>query len=142
MPLVGGGGSPKVTGANPAGTGGGLNYIGNHCYAFSGAFEATTSAQTMLQFTTANAYAVAKLTVSGAIDSATAGNGLSTVFVVSVNSEEVLRIKVDTDQEDSPTLEVVPLLLEPYSKIEVTSISNGDVSSRKTTAAIVGRVYA
>ena len=36
MPLVGGGGSPNVTGANPAGTGGGLNYIGNHCYAFRG----------------------------------------------------------------------------------------------------------
>ena len=142
MALVGGGVGGASNTVNPAGTGGGLNYIGNHCYAFSGMFEATTSAQTMLQFTTANAYAIAKLTVSGAIDSATAGNGLSTVFVVSVNSEEVLRIKVDTDQEDSPTLEVVPLLLEPYSKIEVTSISNGDVAARKTSAALVGRVYA
>jgi len=82
------------------------------------------------------------LTVSGAIDSATTGNGLSTVFVVKINSQEVMRIKVDTDQEDSPTLEVVPILLEPYSKIEVTNISNGDVSSRKTSASIVGRVYA
>ena len=136
------GGSNPVSGANPTGTGSSLNFIGEHCYAYSGMFDATQSEVTMLSFTTANAYAVAKLTVSGAIDSATTGNGLSTVFVVKINSQEVMRIKVDTDQEDSPTLEVVPILLEPYRKIEVTNISNGDVSSRKTSASIVGRVYA
>ena len=34
MALVGGGGSPNVAGgANPAGVGSGLNYVGEFCYA-------------------------------------------------------------------------------------------------------------
>ncbi len=136
-----GGGNP-VGGSNPIGTGSSLNFIGNHCYAYSGMFESDTNPATMLKFTTGSFYSVAKLTVSGAIDNVTTGNGVTSVFTVKVNGEEVMRIKVDTDQEDSPTLEVVPFLIEPNSTMEVIGISNGAVSTRALSASIVGRVYA
>ena len=61
-----GGGNP-VSGANPAGTGQNLNYIGKHAYAFSGVVTDNSSgsaATTVLKFTTGNAYIVAKLTVT------------------------------------------------------------------------------
>ena len=36
MALIGGGGAGNVAGGNPSGTGTSLNYIGDHCYAYSG----------------------------------------------------------------------------------------------------------
>ena len=142
MALVGGGGAGNVAGGNPAGTGTTLNYIGDHCYAFSGMFAPATSEYTMLNFSTGSEYSLAKLTVSGAIDNADPENGGVTVFTVTINSQEVMRIKVDTSLEDMPTMETMPILLEPHSKIEVTAIDSITVATRKTSASIVGRVYA
>ena len=146
MSLIGGGGSGaggagNPVGANPAGIGSGLNYIGNHCYAYSGTFPSSTSEYTILDFSTGGEYSLVKLTVSGATDNADPENGGVSVFTVTTNSQEVARIKVDASTEDSPTVEVIPLLLEPYSKVTVKVIDNVNVSTRKTCATIVGRVY-
>ena len=55
MALVGGGGAPNVAGSNPAGTGTGLNYVGDHAYVSSGLIDSgTTTETTMVEFTTAS----------------------------------------------------------------------------------------
>jgi len=60
MALIGGGGSGNVAGGNPSGTGTGLTYVGDHCYAYSGEITSGTSGDsTMLDFSTgANSYIV------------------------------------------------------------------------------------
>jgi hypothetical protein len=69
MPLVGGGGAPNVSGgANPAGTGTSLNYIGKHAYAFSGLFVCSSNAQTVLKFTTGAEYLVGEFQVNAGYD--------------------------------------------------------------------------
>ena len=52
----GGGGGGPISSSNPAGTGTGINYIGNHAYAYSGVFSASTTESNMLKFSTGNAY--------------------------------------------------------------------------------------
>jgi hypothetical protein len=118
-----------------------LNIIGNHCYAFSGMFSPATSAYTMLEFTTGSELAKVKLTVSGAIDNADPEQGGVSVFTLAINNQEITRLKVDTSLEDMPTLAVIPLLLEPYSKIKLTAIDSVTVTTRKTSALIVGKIY-
>ena len=135
------GGNP-VSGSNPSGTGTSLNYIGNHAYAYSGMFTPAISTYTMLSFTTGSNYLLSEITVSGATDSTTTGNGLTSVFVISLDGQEVMRLKTDTDQEDMPTYAVIPFLIPPYSKVEITGIDNGTTAQRKTSVSIVGRVYA
>ena len=135
-----GGGNP--VGANPAGIGNNLNYIGNHAYAYSGMFSANTSAQTMLKFDTGNQYTVAKLTVTGVTENlSNLGNGSESCYTVKINGEDIYHIKMATDQEDSPSVEVVPILLEPFSKIEVSVVSGATNANLKSSVTIVGRVY-
>ena len=52
--------------ASVASTGTGIRYIGDHCYAFSGAVSASGSEQTLFDFTTGTGYIVATLTFNGA----------------------------------------------------------------------------
>ena len=62
MALVGGGGAPNVAGSNPTGTGTGLNYIGDHAYAYSGEVDNNgSSATTALKFTTGNEYVLGQM---------------------------------------------------------------------------------
>ena len=59
MALVGGGGAPNVTGSGgTAGTGTGLNYLGNHAYANAGTADVSTSSTTRLNFSTGSEYIV------------------------------------------------------------------------------------
>ena len=136
-----GGGNP-VGSSNPAGTGNSLNYIGDHAYAYSGMFGSNTNAQTCLKFDTGNQYILAKLTVTGVTENlSNIGNGSQTCYTVKINSEDVFHIKLATDQEDSPTLEVIPMLLEPNSKIEISVISSDTNGNLKSSVSLVGRVY-
>ena len=64
MALVGGGGSGFSNTVNPTGTGAGLNYIGNHAYAFSGFSSFDNNATTLLQFSTGNEYIQFDLTAT------------------------------------------------------------------------------
>ena len=53
MPLVGGGGAGNVAGSsNPAGTGTGLNHVGNFAYAYSGIRNIDNTITNLLEFNT------------------------------------------------------------------------------------------
>ena len=144
MALIGGGGAGNIAGgANPTGTSSGLTHIGNHVYAYSGMIAANTNAQTCLNFNTGNEYSLVKVTLTGITENlSNLGNGSNSVYTIKINSEDVLFVKIGTDQEDSPTLEVIPLLLEPFSKVEISVVSGATSADLKGSVSIVGRVYA
>ena len=129
-----GGGNP-VSGANPAGTGTSLNYIGKHAYANSGGINVNNNVTTMLEFTTQNSYVVADLTVGNS-----SGSGDDIEFEMSVNGERILSFGVASSNAFPPNSPTI--LLPPFSKILITGQNLSGSTDRECFATIVGEVYA
>ena len=130
-----GGGNP-VSGANPAGTGSSINYIGNHCYANSGAVtveDAVTGNTTLIDFTTGNAYIVATLHMFN-----NQANALDDYVRILLDGQEIINARYQSAAEfhqDQPTRVLIP----PFSRFEVKA--SADDSPIKFTAVLVGEVY-
>ena len=137
MPLVGGGGSPNVAGSNPSGTGQGLNYIGDHAYAYSGSHSATAAGHTtMLEFSTGASYVMGNFTFGN-----TSASTDHIEFEISVDDQIVMACIGDAIGESFP-LNSFKLLLPAYSTIKVTTINASGGADRTVFASISGRVYA
>ena len=141
MAPIGGGPPVGSTGGTFTGAAEALEIVGDHGLALSGLFDSSTSAYTMLNFTSGNSYLVGTLTCSGAIDNTSPAVGLISVFTLSFNGTEVMQLKTDTDGEKSPMTISMDILIPPFTAVEVEGIDNGAVAARKTGASIVGRIY-
>ena len=146
MALLGGGagGSPNVVGGgSPAGVGTSLNYIGNHCYAFSGLIQVSDTLTTCLDFTTGNSYATVELTLcGGAKHDGGTNTGCNTVFEIYLDGTRNLLVKVESIKENMPAMEVVPILIPPFTRFKVAFISDVTTAGIFNSAAITGEVYA
>ena len=139
---LGAGGAGNPVGSNPAGTGTGLNYIGNFAYASSGAIQTLTTAAPHLNFTTGAEFIVGELQLQGACNIGDVPDGEVVAFVIKVNGEVVAQPKVGTAAEAMPSVEHYKILLPSYSKVEVEVIAAASNTGWKTSASFVGRVYA
>ncbi len=126
-----------------AGPGLGIRYVGDYCYAFSGAFAAVASEQTVLDFTTGSGYVVATLTMTAPIKMTTAniGNGFIRGYQLNFNNQTVGLYKVDSEAEDMPSDTEAQILIPPFTAVVLTCIDNGPGASSFGTANITGRVY-
>ena len=124
-----------------ASTGLELNYIGSHCYAYSGAKAASTTVADQLNFTSGTGYIIGKLYCNGSVEDAPSGSGDVSVFIVSFNGVEVARLKTETGQEDSPINAWNKLLIPPYTHVVVTCDSGANAGDRLTSVVFTGRVY-
>jgi len=136
MALVGGGGAGNVAGGNPSGTGGSINYIGNHAYAYSGAV-AVNNETTLLLFTTQNSYIVCKFQPQY-LEASFSSDDI--IYRIKANNELIALVTVTATREYTP-YEEVELLLAPYTTIEITA-ENTEDNSKNAGAIITGRVYA
>ena len=138
MPLVGGGGAPNVSGgSNPAGTGSSLNYIGNHCYAYSGVVTpggATSADTTALKFTTGNSYAMVEVNWTCMSTSAT----VDQYFQMIMDSQIIFNARAE-DDETATAQSPIKVLLPPFTAVE---IKVGDAASNDMSVILAGRVYA
>ena len=132
-----GGGNP-VSGANPAGTGTSINYVGNHCYAHSGVVNVSDSSFTnLMKFDTTNSYIVA--TVSIHTDENNTNNNS---WRFKINDEIVIATEFDnTRSEQFPSFaRAVTILIPPFSKFELQcQMTTGP---QDWTAILKGDVYA
>jgi len=135
------GGAGNVAGSNPSGTGSVLNYIGDHVYAYSGTFPATTISQITLEFTTGSAYIVGQMVTNGGIQFGTASGGLITAFQISLNGEVVAITQIDTAADHSPGPPTIPLVLAPYTNVKVEVDSNDSGATVLSTTMFTGRIY-
>jgi len=136
MALIGGGGAGNVAGGNPSGTGTSLNYIGDHCYAYSGSItpsSAGSAATTALLFTTANNYVMSTINWTCKSTSAT----VDQYFEIILNGEVIFDAQAE-DDESATAQSPIELLLPPYTKVE---IKVGDPATNPFTVVLVGRVY-
>jgi len=139
MPLVGGGGAGNTAGGNPSGTGGSVNYIGEHAYANSGLLTINNNETALLDFTTGPQYIVAKIQFNYAVSG-------------SANDDYAYRVKFDSqiiqeyvvtgatsgrDPTDNPLFCIIP----PYTRIECTAQNVTDTSSNVQVVVLTGRVY-
>ena len=135
MALTGGGAGGFANTVNPTGTGTGLNYVGNHAYAYSGmAGSGGGAATTFLQFTTGNSYFVGVMEPQYSSES---GNDVK--FATEMNGEAVLAVNLS-----SSTAVQYPgaqLIIPPYTEVKVV-ITNLSGGSSVVGVAMSGRVYA
>ena len=140
MALVGGGGTPNVAGgSNPSGTGTGLNYIGNHCYAHSGKIETVgqSTETTMLKFTTANSYIDSRIALQQGEDTTD-----DIYFAIKFNGEIILAhqaSRVDLTVMVGNTLRII---IPSYTDVEITVQNFSSSTARDTYAIVQGDVYA
>ena len=135
MAILGGGQSGFGSGG-VAGTGKGLNYLGNHAYANSGIHAATAGGHTtMLEFETGAQYIIAEFCFGN-----TSASSDHIEFEISLNSEVIMACIGDAIGESFP-LNSFQLLLPAYSKVKVTTINASGGADRSVFASISGRVY-
>lgn len=136
MPLVGGGGSPNVTGANPTGTGTSLNYVGDHAYAYSGEISVNDNETTMLDFTLgANQYFVGKVQFSYY-----GGTNQDCQHNIKINGELIQRYRV-TQAYTEPDM-FIPIIFVGGDRVQITSKNAVDSAALTTIVTVTGRVYA
>lgn len=128
------------TSASIASTGLGIRYIGKHVYAYSGAYAASTSAVTVLDFTSGSAYIVGQATLNSAIQYNTA-NIAGTFMRIKLNGAEVAITFSGNGANDSPSSSVIDLLLPPLTHVEIDLWSDNNAGSNTTNILFAGRVY-
>ena len=134
MPLVGGGGASNTV--NPTGTGSSLNYIGNHCYAYSGFQSFNETGTTLLDFSTGNEYIVMTLNpMRSDTDS------LDSQHRVNIDGQQVAVFSMSSGGTSAPEGPPV-ILLAPYSRVTIEVINVSNTSGGTGGIALSGRVYA
>jgi len=130
------GGASNVAGSNPAGTGRGLNYIGDHAFSFSGIVTDATSGAAntvLLDFTTGGSYFVGTLNFT---DDHVAADNI--FFSVTMDNTIVVDLAYKSGGAGNDSLNPWEILIPPYSRVQVKF---GATSSVDGTAWLVGRVY-
>ena len=137
--MISGAGNP--VGGNPAGVGTSINYIGEHVYATSGQLSSNTSAVTHLEFSTGNQYILGRITCFGATKLADVAVGRTSLFEISLDSQVIAGLKLDTAEEDMPTVVYTKILIPPFTKVKVDCTSDASTADRLTSVVLTGRVY-
>lgn len=137
----GAGGAGNPTGGSFTGAAEGLEIAGNYGYAYSGPVQIGVSAVTHLKFTSGNFIYLTELTCSGQILIGTETAGGISIFQIYFNGTEVMRLKIDSKEETSPTALVIPLLIPSYTEVEVLVDSDYGSAGYLTCASMVGRIY-
>jgi len=138
MALLGGGGSPNVSGGNPSGTGSGLNYIGEHVYAMSGAIAADNSNTTLLDFTTGGqAYIVAEIQIGSETGSADDFR-----YSILFNGETIMDNYANNTSQTHPNFAYpFKVIIPAETRVTIKADNQASATARNTYCTLMGRVY-
>ena len=122
---------------NTASTGFELNYVGNHCYAYSGAVDCNNTADTLLEFTTGASYIDAVVQCSRSDTSSD-----DFMFQIYINGLFVFAITTHrgashNNDSQGPAEFIIP----PFTSIKITAKNTSSASARSCNAKLTGRVY-
>ena len=130
--------------ASVASTGPGIRYIGKDpmlVYAFSGMQQVSTSNVTHLSFTSGGGVILAKITFCGSVKNTEITGGNITGYTIKFNEQIAFRLKVDSFTEDMPTVSTLPVIIPPFTIVEVAGLSDNSDAGFQTSVVITGRVY-
>ena len=126
--------------ASIASTGPGIRYIGEHCYAYSGAIAcdggAGSAATSYLNFVTGSGYIVAKINWINQQTSGTADNFIQ----VNLNDISVFQGRMQTGADSNHTNpKTLHMVIPPLTKFEFLFDTSAD--PHINTVVFTGRVY-
>jgi len=138
MPLIGGAGNP--VGGSFTGPAEALEIVGDHAYAYSGKFEATTAAQTALEFTSGNYLFVGKIQMNAFLQvgnvsirqgaAAISFNGVDVALICTANGNEAAPLQTSED-----------LIIPAYTEVKVLIYAEADDSDNFATVGMTGRIF-
>ena len=135
---------PKGVGYGPqstASTGLNLNVIGEHAYAYNSA-AASTTASTILSFTTGNYYVKGWLQFNGHVNAGNPGAGNTGTLNVTFNGNTVMVLKTDTELETSAPHSIrCPILIPPLTAVSASIDANADEALHIATVVLAARIY-
>jgi len=126
---------------NTASIGLNLNIIGKHAYAQSGPFAKDTNSHAMLQFSLGNHYFEGVISFHGTTNASTPQDGNISAFTVNFNENTAFLVKTDSSDENSPHSLNVPILIPPYTTVQVLGQDYSGGSAGDTSVTITGRIY-
>ena len=133
MALIAGAGNP-TGGSNPAGTSQGLNYVGEHAYAYSGNLTVgSTGSVTALKFATGNSYVVGKFSPQYN------GNHSEDFLYTFILNGETLFVLTLKDQGNQVFNEV-SVIVPSYSDVTIEIEPSGHTTDRSVSVLYTGRV--
>jgi len=98
----------------------GLNYIGNRCYAYSGAHNGTASYVSYLLFTTGKEPILAKVNFNGAPSPDDPSTGGESICRISLDEQVVAYMKTSTNSPDATgSVQKSILVIPPFTKVEI-----------------------
>ena len=127
--------------SNPVGIGTGVNYIGNHAYAYNN-YVASTTPTAKLDFTTGGEYMVGQFALGPLINPTDTTDGKKSIAEIKFNSETVITLSSDAAAQDQQTPQTTQLLIPPYTHVQFNVKGQSDSASYTGTASFTGRVYA
>jgi len=136
-------GIPYASSNVVAGAGLELNYIGDHCYAYSGLQSISSSSQILLSFQTGNTTIVADIYCSGPLQFSNPAAGDKSNFQISINGVAVhlLGSRAANTDYTNPLPATVKVILPPYTNLLIEVDSNSTAADQFTASSLVGRVY-
>jgi len=145
MALLGGGvgGAGNPVGGSFTGASFGLEYLGNHCFHYSGLFEGSVTETVVTNFkTTESAYIVGMLQLNAPVDDDNPTVGTETTASIKMNGTTVAILKATTGQADNAQGSVrQEMIFPPGSEVEVTVDSSADENDRFGSIVFTGTVY-
>jgi hypothetical protein len=129
------------TSASIASTGKGIRYIGNWAYALSGQLDDVSTYATGLEFTTGSGIIKGIFQFDAMVQTSNTAAGDITLFKILINEVSVGITKLDGGQEDQPPTVKIPILLPPFTKVEVQYHGSVNSSDYPTFLRFTGRVY-
>jgi len=119
----------------------GLSILGDHAYAYSGLYKATTSFEEVLAFSTGKEYIKGILQLNSGIDLSAPGNRVLNSALIKFNGVTVSFIATGTSTDDSPTSQTQNLIIPPLTSVTV-EVDSGATSDRDYSVTFIGKVYA
>ena len=132
-----------MTSSQPVVTPNALNFTpdNKHCYAYSGTFGNTTTAQTLLNFQTNSEYIVGDFVLNGAVRFTYGNNGAITAWRISFNGVVVSLSKTESGDADTPMQSFQHMIIPPFTEVTLEVDSEEDNTAELLTATFIGRVY-
>ena len=126
-------GIPYVGSNVVAGVGKELNYLGTHCFAYSGSFAANSGPTTYLDFTSGSGYIVGRFEMNANF-AGTGGNDL--IVIIKLNGINVV-FEQDVGNNYLAGDCYFDILIPPYTNVEVQMSAASAVSNIN----FIGKVY-
>jgi len=118
-----------------------LNYVAEYAYAYSGMHNVAASNVEHLAFTSGSGIIIGTISCMGSVDLTNPALGGTTMFTITFNGVNAFKVKAETSAGDMPTVQTIPIIIPPFTLVEVNVDSNNAAAGLETSVTIAGRVY-